>query len=119
LLGRSTAWGAVGATPHALFDTGPFEQLALEGIVGQFARQRPGQARRRRSLQIVLNGAARHPERPRDVPALVPSPASRSICLMVSFLFAGITLSLFNTRSVMPQLLTQVVLFSPRKVAGY
>jgi hypothetical protein len=54
--------------------------------------------------------------------ALVPSPASRSICLnclMVSFLFAGITLSLFGTRSVMPQLLTQVVLFSPSKVAGY
>jgi hypothetical protein len=38
---------------------------------------------------------------------------------MVSFLFAGITLSLFDTRSVMPQLLTQVVLFSTSKVAGY
>lgn len=110
------------ATPHALLDPGPCEQLALEGIVGQFARQRPGQPRRGPSLQVVLNGATRHPERRAMSRALVPSLPSRSICLhclMVSFLFAGITLSLFDTRSVMPQLLTQVVLFSRSKVAGY
>lgn len=96
----------------ALLDTGPFEQPALKGVIGQFTRQRPGRPRRRSPLQVVLDGAARHSQRQRDVPALVPSPASRSICLnclMVSFPFAGITLSLFGTRSVMPQLLTQVV----------
>ncbi|CAH1677931.1 hypothetical protein CHELA41_24464 [Hyphomicrobiales bacterium] len=49
--------------------------------------------------------------------ALVPSPASRSICrscLMVSLLFAGITRPLFK-RTVMPKLLTQVLLLRPSK----
>ena len=46
---------------------------------------------------------------------LVPLPASRSICLnclMVSLLFAGIKMSPFMARRLMPKLLTQEVIFS-------
>ncbi|MER9839070.1 hypothetical protein NKJ28_29675, partial [Mesorhizobium sp. M0145] len=46
---------------------------------------------------------------------LVPLPASRSICLnclMVSLLFAGIKMSSFIARQLMPKLLAQEVIFS-------
>lgn len=57
--------------------------------------QRSGQARRRHSLQVVLDRAAHHSRRPISC-ALTPSGASRSMCLncrIVSSLFADIPFS--------------------------
>ena len=66
------------------------KQTLFKNGVGQIARQRPRQPGSQGTLEIVLDGAARHAERAR---ALTPSRASRSICRicrMVSSLLAGI-----------------------------
>ncbi len=84
------------ASPLALLDPGAGEQPMLERLIGQFARQWPGQARQRRPLQVILHGAARNTKHHRNLAAAFPLPPSRSICrncLMVSLLFAGIKIS--------------------------
>jgi hypothetical protein len=56
-------------SPLALLDPGASEQPMLERIVGQFARQWPGQVRQRRPLQVILHGAARNTKHHRNLAA--------------------------------------------------
>lgn len=48
------------ASSRALFDAVASEEFVLERIVGQFARQGPGQSNRGCALQIILHRTARY-----------------------------------------------------------
>src|SRR5579872_2643424 len=52
----------------ARFDTGAGEQPLFENLVAPLRRQWPADPRCTRSLKIVLDRAARHPERTPDLP---------------------------------------------------
>lgn len=73
-------------------------------------------------LQIALNdAAARHPERPRDVPGAGPVPGKPERLSKLSHGHLPLCRHcalLVQDKERMPQLLTQVVLFRPRKVGG-
>jgi hypothetical protein len=51
------------AAAKAALHAGVGEQPLLESRVGQLTRQRPGKARSRNTLEIILDGAAGHAER--------------------------------------------------------
>ncbi|CDX53664.1 hypothetical protein MPL1032_180098 [Mesorhizobium plurifarium] len=50
------------ASPCSLLDAVAAEKLVLKRIVGQFARQGPGQSNCCRTLQVILHRAARYPQ---------------------------------------------------------
>jgi hypothetical protein len=50
----------LGAPAEPGLHPGPGKQPVLEGVVGELARQRPGQPGGRRPLEVVLDRAARH-----------------------------------------------------------
>lgn len=54
-------------SPQAGRDSGAAEELALQRVIGDVVRQGPFQLRRRRPLQVVLDRAARHAQKPADL----------------------------------------------------
>lgn len=104
--------GVFPASPHGPLDVGTRERPVLERIVRQISGN--GQRSPAAAARVRLSGRYC-----RRSPALPQSrgrcfrlwhAAARSICLnclMVSLLFAGIKLSSFATRRLMPKLLTQ------------
>src|SRR6266478_8603885 len=113
------------APAEAAPDAGMGKQTLFKNGVGQVARQRPRQPGSRGTLEIVLDRAARHPERAPDLPALTPSRASRSICRicrMVSSLLAGIRFpSLINEGldDLSPEGLTQTKTPTSKNPTGF
>ena len=69
LLQLDDSIGPVGLGPAtlSLLDAGAGEEPALQGLVGQLARQGPAQARLFGALEVLLDGAARDPQPLGDV----------------------------------------------------
>ena len=61
------------ASPLAGLGSRAPEQSQLQRLVGDVVRQRPRQAGRRRTFQIVLDGRARHAQTPSDLPRAHPA----------------------------------------------
>lgn len=104
---RSAQFGSVSS--RALLDAVASEEFVLERIVGQFARQGPGQSNRGCALRLSCTVLRAIPNTTAISRELIPLPASRSICrncLMVSLLFAGIKISPFIAGHLTPKLLT-------------
>jgi hypothetical protein len=82
-----------GVSAAARFDAGTGEQPLFENLVGPISRQWPADPSHPRSLEIVLDRAARRPSVRPISRVLTPSWWSRNICRscrMVSSLLAGI-----------------------------
>ena len=70
---RASAAQSGSASPLAGLGSRAPEQSQLQRLVGDVVRQRPRQAGRRRTFQIVLDGRARHAQTPSDLPRADPA----------------------------------------------